>query len=52
MDIEEGVADEGALVLLSVSLGCVSLGSESGGDGFFGSLGPLEPSPYVVSMLT
>jgi len=49
--VEEGVADESALVLPSVSLACVSLGFKSDGEGLFGSLGPLEPSPYVVSML-
>lgn len=52
MDIEEVVADESALVSLSVSLVCVSLGFESDGEGSFGSLGPLESSPYVVSLPT
>ena len=32
LDVDiEGVGDESALVLLSVSLGCVSLGFKSGG---------------------
>ena len=52
VDIEEVVADESALVSLSVSLVCVSLGFESDGEGSFGSLGPLESSPYVLSLPT
>ena len=49
--VEDGVADESALTVLPVSLACVSLGFESDGEGLFGSLGPSEPSAYVISML-
>lgn len=49
--VEEGVADESVLIVLSVSVACVSLGFESDGEGLFGSLGPSEPSAYVLSML-
>lgn len=48
--IEEGVADESPLVSLSYSLAYFSLGFESEGGGFFGSLGA-DLAPYVVSML-